>query len=427
MENTKKATLSERYKAMPVSEKYWWKVVALCFFGWILMYADRTILNPVMGNIGKQFNLNNAQLGIISSVFFLAYAVTQIPFGMLGDKFGRKLMIALGFILFGVTTYFSGLAVSFGVFLLFRVLTGVGEGAFYGPAYAMARESIPTKKLTLGTAIINSGMAFGTSGGFLLSSKLVLENGEHWSKPFFIMAIPTVIVGILFYVLLKEKVIRPEDQVKKNVEQKLNKEVVVEKGKVSLKSIFSNKNLIVSFILCFCSIYANFVIITWLPQFLRVERGFAGTSVGFISSLVPWASIPGAILFAYLSDKYKVTKKFIYFLVPLAIISVFGIAFVTNRTLLIAVLVLYGLTGKLALDPILVAFVMKNAPKRSLGTTLSAYNFIGMSGSILAPYVTGWIADTMGSMKVGFYLASILLLVGLIVFSFANEKEVQTI
>ncbi|MBU3144881.1 MFS transporter [Clostridium sp. CF012] len=427
MEGAKKTTLIDRYKAMPVSEKYWWKVVALCFLGWIVMYADRTILNPVMGQIGKQFSLSNAQLGIISSVFFLAYAVTQIPFGIIGDKFGRKLVIALGFILFGITTYFSGLAVSFGVFLIFRILTGIGEGAFYGPAYAMATESIPTKKLTLGTAIINSGMAFGTSGGFLLSSKLVLENGEHWSKPFFIMAIPTVIVGILFYVLLKEKVIRPEDQVEKNIEQDLNKEVVVAKGKVSLKSIFTNRNLVVSFILCFCSIYANFVIITWLPQFLRVERGFAGTSVGFISSLVPWASIPGAIMFAYLSDKYKVTKKFIYVLVPLALISVVGIAFVTNKTLLIVVLIAYGLTGKLALDPILVAFVMKNAPKRSLGTTLSAYNFIGMSGSILAPYVTGWIADKMGSMKVGFYLAAVLLLIGLIVFSFAKEKEVQTI
>ena len=83
------------------------------------MYADRTILNPVMGQIGKQFSLSNAQLGIISSVFFLAYAVTQIPFGIMGDKYGRKLVIALGFILFGVTTYFSGLAVSFGVFLSF--------------------------------------------------------------------------------------------------------------------------------------------------------------------------------------------------------------------------------------------------------------------------------------------------------------------
>jgi len=424
MENAKKASLGEKYKAIPVSEKYWWKVVALCFVGWILMYADRTILNPVMGKVGEQFGLNNAQLGLISSVFFLAYAVAQIPFGSIGDKYGRKLVIAFGFILFGITTYLSGIATAFGVFMLFRVLTGIGEGAFYGPAYAIATESIPTKKLTLGMAIINSGMAFGTSGGYLLSSKLVLENGEHWSKPFFIMAIPTVIVGILFYFLLKEKVIRPEDQGTNKAEGQLNKEGAP-KEKVSFGSILSNKNLLFSFILCFCSIYANFVIITWLPQFLIAERGFEGSSVGFISSLVPWASIPGAILFAYLSDKYKVTKKFVFILVPLALISTFGIAFVTNRTLLIGMLILYGLTGKLALDPILITFVTKNAPKSSLSTTLSAYNFIGMSGSILAPYITGWIADTMGSMKVGFYLAAALLLVGMIVFSFTSEKTVK--
>ena len=77
--------LEKRYKAMNVSERYWWKVVALCFFGWILMYADRTILNPVMGKIGEQFNLNNTQLGALNSIFFLTYAIMQIPFGIAGS------------------------------------------------------------------------------------------------------------------------------------------------------------------------------------------------------------------------------------------------------------------------------------------------------------------------------------------------------
>jgi sugar phosphate permease len=243
------------------------------------------------------------------------------------------------------------------------------------------------------------------------------------------MSIPTVIFGILFFIFVKEKVVRPEDQdkmkfqdasVKTNVEKLSDK---IPAQKFSFMSLMKNRNLLCAFILCFCSIYANFVIITWLPRFLQVERGFAGTSVGFISSLVPWASIPGALLLAYLSDKYKVTKKFVFALVPLALISTFGIAFVTDRTLLIAVLILYGLTGKLALDPILVAFVTKNAPKSSLSTTLSAYNFVGMSGSILAPYVTGYLADQMGSMKVGFYLAAALLMVGMIAFSFSKEER----
>ncbi len=429
MEQARKANLVERYKAVPVSERYWWKVVALGFFGWILMYADRTILNPVMGQIGAQFGLSNAQLGLVNSVFFLAYAATQIPFGIVADKLGRKLVIALGFILFGVTTYLSGVASAFGVFMLYRVLTGIGEAAFYGPGYALSTESIPTKKLTLGTAIINSGMAFGTSLGYLLSSKIVLENGEHWSQPFFIMAIPTVLLGVLYFSMLKEKVIRPEDAHSQGVEAKFQGTSASEAGsqsieKFSFKAIISNKNLLVTFILCFCSIYANFVILTWLPQFLQVERGFAGTSVGFISSLVPWASIPGALILARLSDKYKTTKSLSISLYPYPIITSFGIAFVTSRTLLIAALLVYGLTGKLALDPILVAFVTKNAPKSSLSTTLSAYNFVGMSGAILAPYITGWIADTTGSMKVGFYLASVLLLIGMVIFiTFAEDKN----
>ena len=86
MEKTDKIKISEKYKAMPVSEKYWWKLVALFFLGWILMYADRTILNPVMGQIAKEFNLTNTQLGLVNSLFFLTYALTQIPFGIVGDK-----------------------------------------------------------------------------------------------------------------------------------------------------------------------------------------------------------------------------------------------------------------------------------------------------------------------------------------------------
>ena len=261
-------------------------------------------------------------------------------------------------------------------------------------------------------------MAFGTSGGYLLSSYLVLEKGNHWSLPFFIMSVPTVIVGIMF-MFLKERVVRPEDSHKEMPEK--NQEEV-KKTKKSGLSVFKSKNLMCAFLLLFCSIYANFVIMTWLPKFLQAERGFEGTSVGFIASLVPWASVPGALIISRLSDKLKKTKIFVYSLVPLALISTFGMAFVTDRGLLIFMLILYGLTGKLALDPILVAYVTKNSPKEALGTALSAYNFIGMSAAITAPIVTGWIADKFGSMQSGFYLAAVLLLVGMGIFSLAEEN-----
>ena len=74
--------------------------------------------------------------------------------------------------------------------------------------------------------------------------------------------------------------------------------------------------------------------------------------------------------------------------------------------------------------PILISYVNTYAPKGKLSTTLSAYNFIGMSGSILAPYVTGFISDKAGSMQIGFYLAAVLLGVGLVIFGlFATDTK----
>ena len=99
-----------------------------------------------------------------------------------------------------------------------------------------------------------------------------------------------------------------------------------------------------------------------------------------------------------------------------------AIAFVTNRTLLISVLILW-VNREISVRSNYGDFVTKHAPKVPLGTTLSAYNFIGMSGSILAPYVTGYLADTAGSMQVGFYLSCVLISYWFTSFCFLAKDE----
>lgn len=89
---------SKQQQAVRVGNSYWIKVVAIFFIGWILMYATRTIFNPIMGVVGEQFGLSNTQLGLANSIFFLTYAIAQIPFGIIGDKIGRKMIITVGFL-----------------------------------------------------------------------------------------------------------------------------------------------------------------------------------------------------------------------------------------------------------------------------------------------------------------------------------------
>lgn len=67
-------------------QSYMWKVIILFFTGWAVIYADRTVLYPMLGIIGKDLNLTATQEGLITSIYFLFYVAMQVPAGILGDQ-----------------------------------------------------------------------------------------------------------------------------------------------------------------------------------------------------------------------------------------------------------------------------------------------------------------------------------------------------
>lgn len=121
----------------------WWVTIFLFWLGWIFMYADRTVLNPVMGELEKEFGLSGTQLGLMNSVFYFSYALLQVPAGILGDKIGKKKVLIPGFLLFGAFTAVTGWAKSWSTLLFARVVTGAGEGTYYGPQYGLSSEKSP--------------------------------------------------------------------------------------------------------------------------------------------------------------------------------------------------------------------------------------------------------------------------------------------
>ncbi|MEY9870378.1 MFS family permease [Peribacillus sp. B2I2] len=389
-------------------------VIFLFFLGWVFMYADRNILSPVMGSIGDEWGLDNSQLGLMSTVFFAAYALMQIPTGFLADKFGRVRVLVIGYILFGVGTYFSGLAASFGIFLLMRALTGLGEGTYYGSQYGISSSITPKKYRGLISALINSGMAFGISLGFIASSYFTYTLNKGWQFPFYVFAIPTIIVAILIGLFVRDN----------QKQEKKQKQVIQEKG--SIKQLFT-KNHILVYILIFCSLYGFFGMLTWLPYYLQTTRGVEASQTGIIASLVPWASIPGAIIFGYLSDKIKSKKPLIIILAIAGAFCQFAIPYIGNYSLLLIGLALYGFLGKLALDPVLISYLADITPSSMYSRVYGFFNFSGMLSSIFAPYITGYFADRTGSLEFGFYLSGGLLLIGAMLFIFTDKQLKATV
>jgi MFS family permease len=389
----------------------WWITVFLFWLGWVFMYADRTVLTPVMKDIQNEFGLTATQLGFISSMFFLSYAVMQVPAGILGDRIGRKKVLVPGFLLFGVFTAVTGMAKSFWQLIAARIITGAGEGTYYGPQYGISSEQIPPHHRSLGSAVINSGMAFGIALGLMASSYMAYTLDWGWRLPFILMAIPTVVTGLLIWFLIKENP-RPSGSA-----------AAAQQG--AFLRLLKNRNLLIVYLMVFCSLFGFFMILTWLPYYLQTERGIPAREIGNIASLVAWVSIPGGLLFARISDKLGKRRPLVFVLVPIAALSLISIAWLQDVSQVIVAICVYGFFGKLALDPVLVAAVADNAPQASYGTAYGIFNFVGMSSSILAPTIAGMVSDATGSLAANFYISAAILMVGMASVFFLKEKSAR--
>ncbi|WP_207695500.1 major facilitator family transporter [Enterococcus sp. DIV0212c] len=408
---------------------YWKKIVILLCAGWVTIWVYRSALSPAYPQINESLggNISDTALGFISTCYFFGYVAMQIPAGFLVDKIGKKKVLIPGFVVFGIAAFLISQATSISMIYFGSVLAGLGCGSFYGSAYSLTSQNIPQEKRSFSTAIVNSGSAVGSGLGLILSSFLVVQLQFPWQTMMYISVALIVVMLVAFIAIIRnnkeDAEFLAQTEAAEVAEAEKNDAPVVEKEHVSVKKLFAPKMLF-AYILYFATCYAYYMTVTWLPNFLGTERGFEGAAIGFSASLVAFASIPGALFFSRLADKFMHKKvQFIVILEFLAAVMLLLTVQATNSTILLIGLILYGFLGKLAVEPIIISWLGENAPKVGIGTTLGVFNFFGMMSSVIAPTLTGSISDATGSKEMGFYISVILLVVGTTLFLLANLNK----
>lgn len=395
---------TEEQKKRP--EYYWKMLTALLCLGWVVIWIYRSMLTPIYPQVMRTLDLHsNQQIGSIASIYFFAYALLQVPAGIISDKFDKRLILSLGFLVFALATFLMSISQNLMVMYVASALAGLSGAFFYGAAFSLSGQEIPANKRNIATAIINSGSSVGMVIGLSGSSWLVLSQLVDWQVMFKGVALIMLLTFALYYFLIHRDIARPA----------LTETELQHEENTGRTSFFTLKKFAIYFIL-FCSCYAYFLVVSWLPNFLQTERHFSGSNVGIVSSLVGLASIPGALIFSMVADKFR-NYKYRIMLMQLVLAAVMLLIAVHARDDLIIMLGLvgYGLLGKLALDPLLISTISELSNKKKLATSLSIYNFFGMTASFIAPWLTGNIADRTGSTLDAFNLACIILAAGAVV------------
>src|ERR671917_540106 len=184
--------------------------------GWTVSYADRTVTGPVVSymidndisfvqGVESPFSLG----GLIGSLFFAGYMLTQFPGGYLGDRFGHRTMVVVSVVWAGIATILSGLMTALIGFVALRVITGLGEGTLYSNDRSVITEQTPPEKRSFGMGVVITGLSIGLTLAFILTPPLiglgasVFGTEGAWRMPFFVLGAVTLVVGFGMHVFFK--------------------------------------------------------------------------------------------------------------------------------------------------------------------------------------------------------------------------------
>jgi MFS family permease len=401
-------------------EKYH-TVWAIMIFGWVTNYMVRSSLSPLLIPILQEFNLTYAQAGILATAFFYAYTFMQFPAGYLGDRLGRKVVLILCTSGWGLMSLFTGLAHSFASLFIFRFLTGVGEGAYFSNDRPIISAYTPEKKRGLGQGVSFIGLGIGMFIGISLAGWI--SDLWGWRSVFILYAFPSFLASFLIFRLVDEP---PRSEPKKSEEKK-----------VSYSLIFTSRDLWLLFLGGIPAIYALWVVGTWAPAMFKELGVESLAQSSFYSSLLGISAIPGLSLTGFMSDrlarKGKGRKGIIaieFFLIALCMFLLgYGLRVKMNIYLFILFFFMAGffIWGHWAAFYALLPDIV---PYEILGTAYGLTNTIHFTGSLIAPWMTGWVKDVTASFTWGLYLAAIFCVVGGILilavrpsFRFGREKK----
>jgi EmrB/QacA subfamily drug resistance transporter len=172
----------------PIRLRYgnpWWSLIAVAL-GVMMVGLDATIVSVANPTIGRHFHASLPGLQWVTNGYLLALAVTLIPSGKLGDRFGRKPLFAIGVVGFAVTSVACGLSSSIGELIAFRVLQGLSGALLMPQSLAILRAAFPVERLAAAVGIWAMTSSVAISAGPILGGLLVQH--VSWRSIFYVNA-----------------------------------------------------------------------------------------------------------------------------------------------------------------------------------------------------------------------------------------------
>ncbi|WP_411075900.1 MFS transporter [Streptomyces sp. cmx-4-7] len=350
----------------------------LLFVAWAVDYLDRQVVNLALPAIGETFGLTHGERGLVLSAFFVAYALTQIPGGLLAGRFGGVRMICLALVLWSLFTGLTALAWSFTALVVLRFLFGVAQGLFPAAAIdTLSRRSLPSQRLTANGWIQSSnavgGLLAAVLGGLLLA---------RWDWRAMFVAVSGL--GLLVVVAIRRWLPAPLPEEETGPPLK--------PGKGAAAALLKSPAVLGFAVLFFAYDVVVWGLGSWSASYLTEELGLPMARVGLVAVAPTVLAAVAAVVGGRLSDRFEGRpRRIVVPAMSVAAVLIALLPFTGTVGFVVVATLISGAVGLCYMPCFSVP--LRSLPPALTGTASGIVLFGGQLAGIVVPVLFGHMVD----------------------------------
>lgn len=388
-------------------------MTVLCLAG-TLNYMDRGSLAIANSTIRAELGFSATRMGVLLSIFSMSYAISQLPAGALLDRFGERIVLGAGILLWSATQAATGFIGGFRAFVFARIGLGAGEAPYVVGSLKTVNDWFNARDRGTPTGIFNSSTAFGQALAPPFLTAILLAFG--WRGMFVAIGIPGMLLAVVWYSFYRDRgrvVLRPAEKAylrastsPENVERITLRQWL---GLFKLRTMWG-------MMLGFGGVnYTAWLYMTWMPNYLEAEQHASLRATGAIASIPFFMGGIGMLTSGLLGDllirrgwapvrahrTLAVSGMLLSGLCTLMVPRIHG-AMAAALGIGIALFFIYvgGISAW--------GLVQALAPRSLVGSVGAIQNFGSFVFASAAPIVAGWLFDRTHSFRLTLVICSLV-------------------
>lgn len=396
------------------------RIMPLLIAAYVMAFIDRTNIGMAKDRMEIDLGISATAYGIGAGLFFLTYALSEIPSNLIMHKVGARFWIMRIMITWGILSACMAFVQGEWSFYILRMLLGIAEaGLFPGVIYFITQWFVVKDRakangmFLLGVSIAN--IVGAPLGGILLTMDGV--GGLHgWQWMFIIEGLPACILAIVVWKCLPNKPTESKFLTREEAED-LEARILAEEtagakasGNSKLRHVLKDKQILLVVAIYFTHQIAVYALSFFLPSIIGTYGTLNTIQIGLLTS-IPWIfSAAGALLLPRLATNAS-RSRLIATSTMVGIVAGFTLGALGGPILGMLGFCLAAFNF-FALQPILFTYPATRLSGAALAGGIAFVNTIGLFGGFLGPYVMGFMEETTGSKLSGLWFIVAMCTVG---------------